>query len=71
MFYKRVILYRNLSCHIGIINHGCFCVKCCISLYCLLMLDTFKSPHKVKMPSGSSELSVCDNMVAKSLDFIY
>ena len=71
MLYKRVVLYRDLSYHVGIVDHSCLCIESRISFYCLSVLNALKSPHKIQMPGGSAELTVCDHMISQLFDLSY
>ncbi len=41
------------------------------SPYCLLMLDTFKSPHEIQIAMSISEFSVRDHMISKFLNLCH
>ena len=63
VFYKWMCLSLNLSYKISIIKHCQFAIKT-YSVTSCLMSNSFEAPHKIKMPEGSSELSICDYMKA-------
>ena len=64
MLHKRMIFHRNLSHHVCIVNHGSLCVKGGVSFHRFPVLHALEAPHKIQMPGGSAELTVCDHMIA-------
>ena len=63
ILHKRMCLCLNLSNQISIIQNGKFCIEL-HTIAGMFMFHTLKSPHKIKMPERSPELSICNHMVA-------
>src|SRR5699024_8837811 len=70
MIYKWVVSGGDFSNQVSIVNQGRFPMER-DSLFCLMMFHTIESPHKIKMPCGSAEFSVCDHMISGFFLFVY
>jgi len=66
-----MVLYRDLSYHVGIINHSSLCIESRIAFYCFSVFNALKSPHEIKVPGRSAELTVCDHMISQLFDLSY
>ena len=66
IFHKRMCLRLNLSYQIGVLQQCQLSVKL-HAVACVLMCNAFKAPHEIQMPESSSELPVCNHMVAQLL----